>query len=78
MRSEDKARQLQDQFGVTAVVGSFADTDKLAELAAEADVVFATMRLVREGDTQSLTSGAPFAARPIATIFPRRKRSSPA
>lgn len=44
MRNEEKARQLKDQFGVTAVVGSYADTDKLTELAAAADVVFATVR----------------------------------
>jgi len=43
LRSEDKARKLQEQFGVKAVVGSTADTDKLTGLAAAADIVFDTV-----------------------------------
>ena len=42
-RSEDKARKLEEQFGVNAVVGSTADTEKLASLAAAADIVFDTV-----------------------------------
>ena len=43
MRDENKARKLEEQFRVKAVVGSTADTDKVASLAAAADVVFDTV-----------------------------------
>ncbi|KAI0822502.1 NAD-P-binding protein [Trametes gibbosa] len=39
VRSADKAKVLETQFGVKAVVGSHADFDKLEALAKEADVV---------------------------------------
>ena len=43
LRDEHKARKLEEQFGVKAVVGSTADTDKVSSLAAAADIVFDTV-----------------------------------
>ena len=40
VRSADKAKILQDKFGVNAVVGSFHEFDKLASLAEMAHIVF--------------------------------------
>ncbi|OSC98263.1 NAD-P-binding protein [Trametes coccinea BRFM310] len=40
VRSAEKAKALKEKFGVNAVVGSYAERDKLETLAGDADVVF--------------------------------------
>lgn len=40
VRSEEKARVLQEQFHVKAAVGSFDDAEQLTRLASQADVIF--------------------------------------
>lgn len=44
VRSAEKAKILKEKFGVDAVVGSHADTDKLTALSEKADVVFSCVR----------------------------------
>ncbi|CDO71823.1 hypothetical protein BN946_scf184939.g47 [Trametes cinnabarina] len=45
VRSPQKAKTLNAEFGVEAVVGSYAELDKLAELSEQADVVFSCVRV---------------------------------
>ncbi len=47
VRSAEKAKILREKFGVDAVVGSHADTDKLTALSEKADVVFSCVRTIR-------------------------------
>jgi predicted dinucleotide-binding enzyme len=42
-RSADKAKLLEDKFGVTPLIGSHSDTGKLEKAASEADVVIAAV-----------------------------------
>lgn len=44
VRSPEKAKIFKEKFGIDAVVGSHRDEDKLENLAAEADYVFAIVR----------------------------------
>ena len=44
VRSAEKAKILQDKFGVKAVVGTFQDLDKISDLAKNAHVVFHLVR----------------------------------
>ena len=46
VRNAEKAKLLQEKFGVQAVVGSHADLDKIEALAEEADYVITTVRKV--------------------------------
>jgi N-acetyl-gamma-glutamylphosphate reductase len=42
-RSADKAKLLEEKFGVTPLIGSHSDTGKLEKAASEADVVIAAV-----------------------------------
>ena len=44
VRSAEKAKILQDKFGVKAAVGTFQDLDKITDLAKNAHVVFHLVR----------------------------------
>ena len=43
VRNTEKAKLLQEKFGVEVVVGSYADLDKIEELADEADYIITTV-----------------------------------
>lgn len=45
VRSAEKAKIFSEKFGIDAIVGSYQEEDKLENLAAEADYVFAIVRL---------------------------------
>ena len=44
VRSAEKARVLEDKFGLTSVVGSYKDTSLVEKLAENAHVVFSLVR----------------------------------
>jgi uncharacterized protein YbjT (DUF2867 family) len=44
LRSRDKARTLEEQFGLKTIIGSLDDTQLLEDTAADADVVINTVR----------------------------------
>jgi uncharacterized protein YbjT (DUF2867 family) len=43
LRSRDKARKLEEQFGLKTIIGSLDDTQLLEDTAADADVVINTV-----------------------------------
>ena len=44
VRSPEKARRLEEEFGVKTVVGTLADSDKLEQLSEQAHIVISIVR----------------------------------